>query len=442
MFADTVTISGTQTFASLDGSSADRDGASNGVFTVTGGDLVVNGVVNCNNAGASDNACSMAFAASGNITINAGGALYAENRSGSGSAGNITVTAGGNVALNGNAIISTSAKSSRGSTGGAIAVTAGGSIAIASGSTIDSGSVNARGGNIVLDADGTVSVNGNILSGPSRTLAATRLGGGAALDGGTSNTIGGSISINSSTFAEPAIVVGATANIVSQGASASVTIDGCGVQVKGLVAAIGNKDGAATANIRSGKDVLIDGRDLGTANGARMGRVRADQSTGNAAGNSVNVFASETVDVFGPAGALHALTSVPGANDAKSRGGVIRIISLGDAVNAAGNVADTGHTASGAAGGTIEIAAKEDANLNTAVLRAIGDLKTGNNGRRGGAIRVRSYSGDVIWTNGIGEVRPVGSTSGLPLAEQGSIVLTACGSVTTTGSTFPAMGVA
>ncbi|HYC92389.1 MAG TPA: Ig-like domain-containing protein [Thermoanaerobaculia bacterium] len=443
--AHDVTITGTNTFASLDGSSSDHDGAANGVFTVNDGNLVVNGVVNCNDdTGASDSACAMAFAIGGNMSVNAGGALYAENRSGSGNGGAITLTVGGNLTLSGNAIVSAASKSSSGATGGAITANVNGTVAIASGSTIDSGSANARGGAIAIAAAGLVTVDGNVLSGPSRTILSTRLSGGAALDGGTSSTVGGAITISSSTFTEPAVVVGPMANIVSQGGDGGagpVTLDGCGITVRGLIAALSRKDGAAKVSIRSGKDILIDGRDLG-ATGIRMGRVRADAPTGTALNKGVDIFATETIDIHGPASGLYAVTSLPGLHDAKSYGGLIRITSIGDAVNGSGNMIDDGHSASGDTGGTVEIAAKEDVTLNTAVIRAVGDFNTNNANRGGGAIRVRSYSGDVIWTNGLGEVRPVGSTSNLPLADQGSIVLTACGTVNTTGSTFPVMGTA
>ncbi|HEX6085898.1 MAG TPA: tandem-95 repeat protein [Thermoanaerobaculia bacterium] len=440
-----MTITGTQTFASLDGSASDHDGSANGVFTVNDGDLTVNGVVNCNDDGGGDNACSMAFAVSGDLTIGSGGALYAENRSGAGTGGAITLTVGGDLALAGNAIVSTASKSSSGSTGGAITANVSGGISLASGTTIDSGSANARGGAIVLAAAGAVSVDGNVLSGPSRTLLATRLGGGAALDGGSSNTIGGAITISSITFVEPALTVGSSANIVSQGADGGagpVTLDGCGISVKGLVAALSRKDGSGSVRIRSGKDVLVDGRDLGTGSGSRLGRVRADAPSGTAVNKGIDIFAAETIDLFGPGGSSFLLTSLPGLHDSKSYGGTIRIVSTGDAVNGSGNLIDDGHTASGDTGGTVDIAAKEDVTLNTAVIRAVGDFNTNNSNRGGGVIKVRSYSGDVIWTNGTGEVRPVGSSSNLALADQGSIVLTACGTVSTTGSTFPVMGVA
>jgi hypothetical protein len=440
-FAHDVTITGTQSFASLDGSSADHDGVANGVFTVSDGNLVVNGVVNCNDDGASVNACPMAFAVSGNMTINSGGALYAENRTGSGIGGAITLTVGGNLALNGTAIVSTDSKSSSGSTGGAITANVGGSVALASGTTIDAGASNARGGDITIAAGSVVSVDGNVLSGPSRTILSTRQTD-VALDGGTANQIGGAITIGSSTFVEPALVVGTNANIISQGGDGGagpVRLDGCGIQIRGLIAALSRKDSAAQISIRSGKDVLVDGRDLG-ASGTRMGRVRADAPTGTAVNKGVDIFAAETVDLLGPAGSLFAITSTPGLHDSKSYGGRIRVISLGDAVNASGRVIDNGHTASGDSGGIVQISAKGDVNLNTAVIESVGDFSTNNANRGGGSVSARSYSGNVIWTSGTGDVRPVGSTSGLTPAEQGSIVLTACGTVNTTGSSFPSNG--
>jgi hypothetical protein len=442
LFAHDVTITGTQNFSSLDGSASDHDGSVNGVFTVSDGNLTVNGTVNCNDD-VSTNACAMAFAVSGNLTVNNGAALYAENRSGGGTGGNITLTVGGNLALNGTAIISSAAKSSSSSAGGAITATVNGNVSLASGSTIDSGSANAAGGAISLQAGGTYSIDGNILSGPSRTILATRLTGDA-LSGGSSNTAGGAITIGSSTFSEPTVVIGANANIISQGADGGagpITINGCGIEIRGLVAALSKKASVAQVSIRSGKDVLIDGRDLG-GSGTRMGRIRADAPTGTAINKGVDVFAGETVNIYGPSGTMYVITSTPGVHDSKSYGGLIRVVSLGDAVNASGNVIDDGHTASGDTGGKVEISAKADVNLATAAIRAFGDFNTGNSNRGGGSIKVRSYSGNVIWTNGLGDVRPVGSTSGLAPADQGSIVLTACGTINTTGTSFPVMGTA
>jgi hypothetical protein len=442
--AHDVTISGTTSFAALDGSSLDHDGVANGIFTVNDGNLTINGVVNCNDDGGSDSACAMAFAVSGNMTINSGGALYAENRTGTGSGGAITLTVGGNLVLNGTAIVSAASRSSSGSGGGAITANVSGAVTLGSGTTIDAGAANARGGNVTITAGGVVSIDGNVLSGPSRTILSTRLTD-VALDGGTSSQIGGQIAIRSSTFVEPAILVNSNANIISQGdvsGAGPVTIDGCGIQIRGLVAALSRKDSAASVAIRSGKALLVDGRDLGAPSGTRMGRVRADAPTGTAVNKGVDLFAPGAVTLYGPGGSLFLVTSKPGIHDSKSYGGTVRILSTGDGVTASGNVVDDGHSASGDSGGTIDIAAKSDVNLDTAVLQAIGDFSTNNPNRGGGAISVRSYSGNVIWTNGVGEVRPVGSNSGLVPADQGTIVLTACGTINTTGTSFPVMGTA
>jgi hypothetical protein len=444
ILAHDVTISGTQTFAALDGSSADHDGSANGVFTVNDGNLVVNGTVNCNDEGVNSNsACPMAFAVSGNMTINSGGALYAENRIAGGNGGAITLTVGGNLALNGTAIVSAASASGNGTNGGAIGATVSGTVTLASGTTIDAGSANAVGGNITIAAGSAVSVDGNVYSGPSRTLLSTRLTG-AALSGGKNNQVGGAISISSTTYVEPAIGIGSNANVISQGdqnGTGGVTIDGCGVDIRGLVAALSLKESAAKVTLRSGKSLLVDSRDLG-GSGTRMGRVRADAPTGSAVSKGVDLFAREDIQIYGaPAsGSLFAVSSLPGSS--KSDGGLIRVMSTEDAITASAKAIDVGQTTAGDRGGTVEISAKDDVSLNTAVVDASGDYSSTNSNRAGGSISVRAYSGDVIWTSGSGDVRPIGSTSGIALADQGTIVLTACGTVDTTGSTFPVNGTA
>src|SRR5258708_10566521 len=78
--AANVTVNGTTSFSALDGSVDDADHVVNGVFTVNG-DLTVNGTINCNDGvGFPVSPCPMQFNVSGNMTVNAGGALYAEDR--------------------------------------------------------------------------------------------------------------------------------------------------------------------------------------------------------------------------------------------------------------------------------------------------------------------------------------------------------------------------
>ncbi|HSK80626.1 MAG TPA: hypothetical protein VLQ45_29500, partial [Thermoanaerobaculia bacterium] len=104
VFADDVTLTGTLSFGTLDGSAQDHDGAVNGVFTVNDGDLMIGGTVQCNddpplpqNAGA----CPISINVSGDLIVEAGGAIFAENRRGTGKGGNISHTVGGNLILRG-----------------------------------------------------------------------------------------------------------------------------------------------------------------------------------------------------------------------------------------------------------------------------------------------------------------------------------------------------
>jgi hypothetical protein len=444
LMAHDVTLSGTTAFASLDGSANDHDGTTNGVFTVNDGNLTVNGTVNCNDD-SSTSACAMAFAVSGNMTVNSGGALYAENRSGSGNGGAITLTVGGNLALNGTAIVSSASKTNGSSNGGAVTANVSGSVTLAAGTTIDAGAPNGQGGTITVAAAGPVTVNGNVFSGPSRTLLATRLTG-AALDGGSGNQAGGPITIGSTTFSGPAVAVGATANIVSQGqknGGGSITLDGCGIEIRGLVAALSREDEPVRVSVRSGKAILVDGRDLG-ATGTRMGRVRADSLQDGSTDNFVDLFATDSIQVLGPSsvgGTLFAVSVTPGAKAKKDGAGTIRVISTGSGVSASGRAFLAGVDGKGTRGGTVSIAAASDVNLDGATIVAIGDWTKPKKQSAGGHIIARSHGGSVLWRNGTGDVRPVGSGADVPPAEQGTIVLTACNTVDTTGSSFPTNGV-
>ena len=129
--ADDVTISGTVSFASLDGSAQDHDHGVNGIFTVDDGNLIVAGTINCNDFDKPSSACAMRFNASGDITLAPGSALYAENRIKIGNGADVTLTAGGNVTLSGAsgssgaAIISTSTVGGLGYHAGNVSINAG-----------------------------------------------------------------------------------------------------------------------------------------------------------------------------------------------------------------------------------------------------------------------------------------------------------------------------
>ena len=449
--AANVTVNGTTNFSSLDGSVDDQDHVVNGVFTVNG-DLTVNGTINCNDdSPGNTSACSMRFAVSGNVVLNAGSGLYAENRHGTGSGGNITIDAGGSFVAHGpastfaGAVISSSALQAATGNGGAIAITSGGPATFEIGTVVNAASKGNNAGNIAITAGGSIALSGVIASGPSATLLATRQSG-VIFDGGVSNQHGGSIRIQSTSVFEPSVQISSTATIASQGESdvaGPVSVEGCGVIVRGLVASNINGGGATRVVVRSGKGITIDAQDLGvSASGTRQGHVRADATAGSAATKSVDLFAADAILINGPdpaLGTLYTVTSTPGATDKSVSGGAIRAISLRSTAGGSGRVFMAGRNNDSNAGGSISVSSKDTVNLDHAWLETVGDFSKLANSAKGGSIAVRSYSGNVSWNLGMGDVRPVGSgASGV--AAQGTITLTACGTVAASGTTFPSNG--
>ncbi|HEY0156896.1 MAG TPA: Ig-like domain-containing protein [Thermoanaerobaculia bacterium] len=450
-FADNVTVSGTVNFSSLDGSSLDHDGAANGVFTVDDGDLTILGTVNCNDDGVSTNsACNMSFAVSGNVLLQPGSALYAENRNGGGVGGNITVTAGGNVTVSGpsgaqgGAIISSGNNNTSSGNGGAIAINADGGALFQAGSIVSAAAKGGKAGAITIDAGALVDVRGLIASGPSSTVSTSTRYTGVVLTGGSAAATGGDIIIRSSSHSEPAITVSGDATIVSQGGkggSRAVVLEGCGIVVNGLVATVSSEGANAKVTLRSGTTLVLDGRDLAGA-GTRRGMVRADALLQDAGSYSANFYAREGVSILGPAsGSIFAVTS-NGGTTSKDAAGTINVMSTGGTVTASGNAFSATGANPGDQGGRLNIDAQSDVNLNTTKAVLAGDYASGQSLAAGGKINVRSYSGGISWQNGTGDVRPVGSAATVPAAQQGSIALTYCTTVSTTGSTFPTNGAA
>ncbi len=448
--AANVTVNGTTNFSSLDGSADDQDHLVNGTFTVNG-DLIVNGTINCNdNTPGNGAACSMRFAVTGNVTMSAGSGMFAENRQGSGSGANITINAGGSVVLHGpastfaGARIGTSATSSASGSGGTVTITSGGATTLESGTVINTASKGRDAGDILLTSGGSITVSGLLAAGPSDTVLSTRQTG-AILDGGVAHQNGGEIRVQSTSVLAPAVLITSTATIASQGQDVAgpVTIEGCGVIIKGLVASLLEGDAATRVVVRSGKGITIDGSDLGiNGAGTRLGHVRADAISGSAGTKRADLFAADAIQVTGPdssLSALYAVSSVPGSGDKSVAGGTIRAISLRDTATVSGRAFLTGRNDDNNVGGTISIATKGTATLDHAFLEAVGDFSKLKKNAAGGNIAVRSYGGNVSWTLGMGDVRPVGSgASGV--AAQGTIALTACGTVVTSGTSFPTNG--
>ncbi len=445
----TVTLSGNIQFSSLDGSAQDSDGVVNGVFTVND-DLVLDGTINCNDdppLPGNASACQIRLDVSGDLSLTPGSGIFAENRNGGGDGGDIELAADGDITLAGpsgplaGAVVSSGRTTGTSDRAGDITLQAGGKVEIQAGSAVSAGAYGGRAGDIEITAGDQVTVAGLIASGPGRVVLASALTG-KVLDGGVSKQEGGSITIRAQTSSEPGLRVDAGGIVVSQGEKGGtqvVRLEGCGVQVNGLVAAVAKRDGPGRVVIRSGTALLIDGRDLGTA-GPRQGRVRADSTEGGAAGFLVDLFASSDIQVLGPAAspALFAISATPGPEGPAGTGGTITAISLAGTLTGSGNAFDAGRSRLGNRGGTIDLRAKGAVTLDEATLRAVGDFATTSSSRKGGRIMVRSYQAGVSWTFGTGDVRPTGTA--VPMANRGSIALTACSGIDLTGSQFPVLG--
>jgi large repetitive protein len=443
LVADDVTVSGNVTFASLDGSSLDHDGAANGIFTVDDGDLTVLGTISCNDDSGTS-ACAMQFAVSGDIVIENGAAIYAENRKGGGNGGDVTFTAGGAFSVRGNGIVSTSRTSNgdpNSSRAGYITVNAGGAVTLQPGSRVTAASQSAIQTQIAITGNG-ITVGGSILAGYSSTLSGSMLTGDVFSGGAGANSAGGIVTLTASGTSSPSVVIAGTGVVATQSGSAAagrITIDGCAVSISGLVASVSKDAANASVTVRSASTITVDGRDLGGA-GTRRGIIRADATHESAATYSVNLYAAEAIQVLGPAsGAIYAVRS-NGGNTSKDGSGTINVISLDSTVTASGRAFQASNTDSGDQGGKVNVSAKENVTLDTASIVAAGDFTSTSTDRKGGAISVRSYSGQVSWQNGSGDVRPVGSSAGIAAASQGTITITHCSGYSIAGSTFPTNG--
>jgi hypothetical protein len=435
-----VTINGTASFASLDGGPDDADHLANGVFTVTG-DLIVNGTINCNDD--ANSACPMQFMVSGNLVLNAGSAILAE----AGNGGDLTFTVGGNVIIHGpsgslaGAIIS-SAKTNNGNPAhGDITVNAGGTFTQESGSTVSSAAQNSSTGAISITSGGQGTLGGYILAGPSRTISTSTIYTGLVMTGGGAHVLGGAITIKALTHNEPGLVVNGSAIIASQSGdisgSGGVTLEGCDVRINGLVASLGRRSPDQRVTVRSGTAITVDGSQLNGTGSLHLGRIRSDSTAEDASTNRVELFAAKDIVIAGPspASTFFTVTSNPGD---KGDAGSINVISVAGSVTASGNALAATASDKDQNGGNVNVSAKGNVTLNGASIIAAGGTSGSNRG--GGHIAARSYSGALNWIAGVGDVRPVGSTAGVPAAQQGTISLTYCTTLSTSGTSFPTNG--
>lgn len=439
-FAADLTISTSQTFASLDGSASDDDSTINGVLTVNGNLTIANGgSITCDDP--QDNSgiggCPISVSVSGNLIVQTGGSIHAENRSDGGSGGNITITAGGNVTIESNGINSSSRTTMAGSgNGGNISITASGSIDVQSGSIIAANSAGGgRAGDISITANGPINADGLIASGPSTTVLATKLTD-FVLQRGNTTQQGGKITITSNTNNTPGITVSTTGVIVSQGedpGADQVKLAACGITLNGLVASVAHKSNATNATppvviLQSGTDIVVNGQDLGNT-GTNQGCIRADYVIGEAyKAIKVDMFAMDNITVNGPAaGLIYAVTS-NGGTATNQQSGTITAISVAGGITASGkalqaaSITSAGNPNSGSIGGKINLDAKLDINLSGGSIDARG-ATTGGGPQDGGDVIIRSYSGSIVSdTTSVIDV-----TDGV--TNLGTVTLTACNTI-------------
>ncbi|HEY2090520.1 MAG TPA: Ig-like domain-containing protein, partial [Thermoanaerobaculia bacterium] len=447
-----VTVSGTNSFASLDGGPDDADHTVNGVFTVNG-DLIVNGTINCNDAtsGAGSSACPMQFVVSGNLTLSAGSGVFSENRASDGNGANISFTVGGDVLIQGTTLstpgaIVSSSKLNGGNNfhAGDITINAAGAVTQGAGSILAACAVDSNAGAISITSGNATSIGGEILSGPSRTLTST-LYTNTIMGGGGGHYVGGAITIRSFSHNEPGLTVSSTAIIASQGSEtlpvtgSPVTLEGCGVQINGLVASLAGQGSGPGVIVRSGTTLTIDSSTMSDPNGAHRASIRSDAWHEDAGAMYVKLEAAKDITVAGPptSSTNFSVTSNPGTTD-KRNAGTITVISTGGTLTASGNAFQVSGTRNGDRGGAVNISTKNDVTLNGATIDASGATSDAN--RAGGHINVRSYSGALNWQSGVGDVRPVGSTAGVPAAQQGTIALGYCTTISISGTSFPTNG--
>jgi hypothetical protein len=126
--------------------------------------------------------------------------------------------------------------------------------------------------------------------------------------------------------------------------------------------------------------------------------------------------------------------------DDESRGGTIVALSIGGSLAAAGNAFQAGRSLEENKGGAIVLHAMSDVTLDGAVVSATGDTRARRRDGRGGVIDVRSFQGSVSWADGVGDVRPTGTASRVPISKQGEIAVVACQAVNVPGTSFPTNG--
>ncbi|MEX0642812.1 MAG: hypothetical protein WD468_08940 [Pirellulales bacterium] len=453
---DNLTVVGAQQFSTL---AANDGGTDPNVLEVINLTIQDGGSINANDdwptsVPNSSAAPPIIIVASGNVLFAADATpgdtgIFAENRVQGGRGGDITMTVGGTFTMRNGAIISSSDSTSGGNPAGSgdITINVAGDIDVPTGAIIKAGLINAGndtnngpGGAIfIVSQDGDINIDGSILSqsGLSGTGANQAPGGGPI-------TIKG----------QNVLTVSDTGVISSKGQDPGadlVHLEACEIFIYGLVESTGHghavpnnppnhlngtnrpdKDPNSTAGVEiwAGSTLVIDSLN-------HNGQVNADLTIGAMGRSWIDLFAVGAITIIGDTTGPFAVHATNGGNN--PTGGTITVKSTEGTITASGLAIDASAGGSGFPdGGTIVVEAMQGINLNTAQLLATGDFNPTGGIGDGGNISVRSSTGAVSWQNGVGDVRPTGSS----VASPGVITIQAGLGVNTAGSSFPFQAIA
>jgi parallel beta-helix repeat protein len=484
-----LTINVPTPFSVLDNGPDDSD-PTVGVFQFCGDVTIANGgSITCDESGTPASACPIKLVILGNLLIQAGGSIHAENLGGNGgNGGDISITVGGDFTMDGpgpggvpsGAFISSQNKGGGNGHGGDILIQVGGvktipdpvvnpdpnnpsprigvcespvicgvtipvntgDALIATGAAIISDSASGRAGDIALYTGRNITVHGTVHA-----------------EGFSGAGHGGAITLDACCD----LLIGDTGLVRSAGRDPGpdrVHVEACIVTIFGVVESTGpahedpepnctpperpGKPANSTAcvEIWSGTTILID------STGTHFGQVNAD--TGMSGGVSglgwIDILANGAIvindgtnnDHVQPIGggpgvavlhAVHANQYLPGGH-----GGIIVVMSKFGSVSTFGNAIQANDVAAGGKGGSVTVQAggigspTGDVLFDSASIQAMGGVGSGSSG---GTIAGRSFNGDLSGTGG--ELNAFGDAGTSP----GSVTLEACLGATYSGVSTP-----
>jgi hypothetical protein len=430
--------------------------------------LTSTGKIDCGDpAAAGASASDITINVPGNMVMEAGSAILAENDSDGGSGGDITIKVGGNFTMRGpdlsnpGAIISSRKTAGAGDTGG------GGDIRITVGNVTVNGDdtitcATDPKGNIVMEAGSTITADANGEAGAIKMFAGKNvtINGTVRSQGFTSVGRGGPITIDACCD----LVIGDTGVVSSRGADPGadlVHLQGCDVTIFGLVESTGpghtvppknlcndpNRPGkpansTGCVEIWSGTTILID------ATNGHHGEVNADVGqTGGPQGTGwIDILAHKEITITGnptapaagtnndtvPAYAVHANMAAQNGH-----GGVITVISTDTTVTTSGRAiqANSSTASNGGKGGQITVLASGVVAFGTAFIQAAGDT-TGGGGQAGGSIFAHSFNAKVTGA-APGQLNATGPGGTVKLQGCGEVLADYSGTVIGTRTTDP-----